>query len=184
MCACGCVRVRMNACACVRAHVSTFMSVHTSACSSSHNRRTGSVNTTRRAPLSAIAAAGTKVLIAGSPAGHTPLVDIYDVNTNAWTVGTLRSGRSQLAGAGTGNKVCVCVCVCSSCLSCAVFACGGANHLVYASWSLVTSLLGVVWSQAQLSVARFLLAAGAVGNKVVFAGGTHMRVWVGVVLDL
>ena len=40
------------------------------------------------------------------------------------------------------------------------------------------------WSQAQLSVARFLLAAGAVGNKVVFVGGTHMRVWVGVVLDL
>ena len=140
VCSCAYECVCVRACACIHVHVSAYIRM---LIVSQQAYGLGEHHAPR--PLSAIAAAGTKVLIAGSPAGHTPLVDIYDVNTNAWTVGTLRSGRSQLAGAGTGNKVCVCVCVCSSCLSCAVFACGGANHLVYASWSLVTSLLGVVW---------------------------------------
>ena len=71
-----------------------------------------------------------------------------------------------LAGAGTGNKV----------LFGGGFTYDNNFNPIPSSTVDIYDVLTNTWSTAQLSEARYGLAAAATGNKIVFAGGVNNNV--------
>ena len=85
-------------------------------------------------------------------------VDIYDASTNTWSVDSLSSARSGVAGAAVGSKI--------------FFAGGG--------WPLsnvvdVYDLATNSWSASALSEARERMSGVAASNRIYFAGGQHFN---------
>jgi len=115
----------------------------------------------------AMTAAGNKIFVAGGTAFYNGLditssVEIYDVTTGKWTNTSFSTPRHTPAAAGLQNK--------------AFF--GGGGELSRDSACCVVSnrveIYDVAtgkWSQSSLSIPRDGVAAAAIGNKVVFAGG-------------
>ena len=112
----------------------------------------------------ALAAAGTKIGIAGGdilnnngPSGPiSDQVDIYDVNSDTWTVSQLSTRRSEAAGVGYGDFL--------------YFAGGIGNSKAHKTIDVYNTLNGS-WTQLSLSLARYSFAAAATNNKILFAGG-------------
>lgn len=110
------------------------------------------------------ASAGNKILFAGGygPNGVTSSrVDIYDLNTNNWSVAELSLPRYSMAVAVLGTKI---------------FFAGGAEGgwwdgiITYSKVDIYDASTNT-WSVANLSQARGWITAASVGNKVFFAGG-------------
>ena len=107
----------------------------------------------------ALAAGGTKIGIAGGAFGDGTIsdrVNIYDVNSDTWTISQLSIPRDGAAGVGYGDSL--------------YFAGGFSDGKDRKSIDVYNTLVGV-WSKLSLSLARFDLAAGATDNKILFAGG-------------
>jgi Kelch motif len=108
----------------------------------------------------ALAAGGTKIGIAGGEIGiDGPLsdrVDIYDVNSDLWTISHLSVPRVEAAGVGYGDSL--------------YFAGGSSGGKNRKSIDVYNTLNGS-WSKLSLSLARFGLAAAAINNQILFAGG-------------
>lgn len=113
-----------------------------------------------------VATAGSKILFAGgivlgtspSASRYTSRVDIYDMNTQKWSIAELSEPRYGMATAVNGNKI---------------FFAGGENGDGTGCVNVV-DIYDVAtnnWSVAALSEGRNDLAAASVGNKVLFAGG-------------
>lgn len=83
-------------------------------------------------------------------------VDIYNSNTNTWSVKTLSAARIVGASASVGNKV--------------LFA-GGRQILNYSNRVDLFDVTTGIRSTYNLSQARTNMATAVVGNKVLFAGG-------------
>ena len=115
----------------------------------------------------AIAAAGNKIFIGGGSAFYNGLnatasVEVYDASTGKWSAATLSNPRRSLAAAGLQNKV--------------LFGGGGTLDkdgvcCVVSSRVDIYDISTGSWSQSELSVPRDGLAAAAIGNKILFAGG-------------
>lgn len=115
-----------------------------------------------------IASAGNKIFIAGGSAFYNGLnatasVEVYDASTGKWMYESLSNPRRSLAAAGLQNKV--------------LFGGGGTLDkdgicCIVSSRVDIYDISTGSWSQRELSVARDNLAAAAIGNKILFAGGT------------
>ncbi|HEU5164245.1 MAG TPA: hypothetical protein VFU29_01825 [Chitinophagaceae bacterium] len=118
----------------------------------------------------AVASAGTKVLFAGGGVimapgqfGHaTSRVDIYDYSTNSWSTAELCAPRISIAATVNDNKI---------------FFAGGdtINWDADDGWPVdsvdIYDATTNTWTVSHLSCAGYNIAAVAVGNKVLFAGG-------------
>lgn len=89
------------------------------------------------------------------------VIDIYDADTDTWSIATLSQARRQLSATTVGNK--------------ALFAGGdyGAQPTIYSNVVDIYDVNTDTWSTATLSSGRSALAATTVGNKALFAGGTN-----------
>ena len=119
------------------------------------------------------------------------VVDVYNCTTGAWSTAQLSVGRYLLAAASVGNVALFAGGYINSALLCRE---GGVrSHLLlrfarsavlWLCLPLMCATAGVyvtrvdvyngatgAWSTAQLSVARYYLAAASVGNVALFAGG-------------
>jgi hypothetical protein len=79
-------------------------------------------------------------------------VDIFDMNTQAWTIAALSSGGGRLTSAAVGNKILI------------TDGASGYVDIYDASTS--------AWTSTRLSIARRGISATTIGDKVFFAGGT------------
>lgn len=115
----------------------------------------------------AVGFAGSKIVFAGaaSYSGQTnpsTRVDIYDINTNSWSMAELRVARQDFAVVTSGNKI--------------FFAGGWEGNwwdfpIMFTNvdiYDVVTNL----WSVKHLSEPRAWIGAASAGSKVFFAGGT------------
>lgn len=104
-------------------------------------------------------AAGNKVFFAGGQdddGNSSKIVDIYDVNTNTWSVSQLSRKADGLAAATVGDKV--------------FFASG--NWGLYPDNTVdIYNLTTNTWSVASLSSGRNFITAVSANNKVYFTGG-------------
>ena len=109
-----------------------------------------------------VAAAGSKIVFAGGPYLNGPwyynssAVDIYDVNSNTWSIAALSKEREGIATVSCGNKI--------------FFAGGGFWEWAFSNIDIYDVSTNT-WTRADLSVPRSYLTAATVGNKVFFAGG-------------
>jgi hypothetical protein len=114
-------------------------------------------------------AVGSKAIFAGGNeakvnSGSIPsdAVDIYDASTGAWSVASLSVKRRSLAAASVGGE--------------AIFA-GGRTKLGEQGSNAPTGRVDIyheatgAWTTASLSEARYGLAATALGDLALFAGG-------------
>ena len=108
----------------------------------------------------ALAAGGTKIGIAGGVFGDGTIsdrLDIYDVNSDVWTISQLPTLRAEAAGVGYGDFL---------------YFAGGFGKKINAHKSIdVYNTLNGSWTKLSLSLARSGLAAAATNNKILFAGG-------------
>ncbi len=89
---------------------------------------------------------------------YTQNVDVYDFNSNTWTLKKLSKAREIGASAAVGNKI--------------LFA-GGRDALhMYNTVDIFDASTGIR-TRARLSKARTNIAVAVNGNKVVFAGGWY-----------
>jgi hypothetical protein len=113
--------------------------------------------------MATTAAGGNKIFFVGNPGSPSATIDIYDVMTDVWTTSQLSIGRTQMATVTAGNKI--------------FFAGGGwydAGGDIHPSKRIdILDLSTNTWSIDSLSEARYDLAAAAVGDKVIFAGGVR-----------
>ncbi len=111
---------------------------------------------------------GNKAIFAGGIAEDdyyvygavTDLVQIYDVDTDTWSVSALSEERISLPATTLGNK--------------AIFAGGRRPHLSSPKYSDVVDIYDVesdTWTTTTLSQARYNLAATTAGDMAFFAGG-------------
>ena len=119
----------------------------------------------------AAASVGDLAMFAGGSAIHpngavktavSNAVDIYNSTTGLWTTARLSVGRGRLAAASVGSMI--------------IFAGGYTinDSLNPYQASNVVDLYTCAtraWTTAQLSLARYDLAAASVGNVAIFAGG-------------
>jgi hypothetical protein len=91
------------------------------------------------------------------------VVDIYNSATGTWSTARLSASRMWLSGVSAGNAV--------------VFAGGvGAGGFLAADVGIAADLYNSAtgtWSTAELSAARFIVAATSLGHLAIFAGGEH-----------
>jgi N-acetylneuraminic acid mutarotase len=116
----------------------------------------------------AVGWAGSKIVFAGasSNSGQTnpsTRVDIYDINTNSWSMAELSVARQDFAVVTSGNKI---------------FFAGGweGNWWEFPVMFTNVDIYDVVtnsWSVKHLSEARAWIGAASSGSKVFFAGGTR-----------
>ncbi len=114
---------------------------------------------------SAVASAGNKIVFAGGISSDEPngssRVDIYDIAANTWSTAELSVARYGITAISAGNKI---------------FFAGGASgdgfdfFFTYSNVDIYDVSTNT-WSLAFLSDSKTDLAAAAVGNKVIFAGG-------------
>lgn len=106
----------------------------------------------------AVAAANGKVLFAGgaSNAGYYDVVDIYDANTNEWSVNTLSQPRATMAAAAVGGKL--------------LFA-GGSSNGIYSKVVDIYDTQTGKWSTSTLSKAQVNSSVTVAGNKIFISGG-------------
>ena len=116
-------------------------------------------------------AAGNKILFAGGSNGTehglNTRVDIYDIATNSFSTAELQDGnsnREDFVVTSCGNKV--------------LFA-GGVLSIgdIFDSQTSVVDIYDASsgsWSTAQLSEARYGIAATSTGDKAIFAGGSYV----------
>jgi hypothetical protein len=135
------------------------------------------------ARLPSVAAAGTKIVFAGGTNRRddncsgmwcntlpSSAIDIYDVNTHSWSTAQLSQARQGMGAVSCGNKL---------------FFAGGANFELYFNNGIVYDNVDIYdvstnsWTVAHLSQPRTNLTAAALGNKVLFAGGTTDGGWSG-----
>jgi hypothetical protein len=123
-----------------------------------------------------VAAAGSKIVFAGGANRveddcqtwcntlPSAAIDIYDVNTRAWSVAQLSQPRQGIGALGCGNKI---------------FLAGGSNYELWFNNGIVYNNVDIydastnTWTIAFLSQARTCVTAASLGNKVLFAGGTE-----------
>jgi hypothetical protein len=123
-----------------------------------------------------VAAAGSKIVFAGGANrvdGNCQMwcntlpssaIDIYDVNTHAWSFAQLSQPRQGMGAVACGNKI---------------FFAGGSNYELWFNNGIVYSNVDIydassnTWTVAFLSQARTCVTAVSLGNKVLFAGGTE-----------
>jgi hypothetical protein len=138
-----------------------------------YNSATGTWSTARlsgaRADLGA-ASVGNLAIFAGGRE-HTAdfrdnfldVVDIYNSATGTWSTARLSASRMMLSGVSAGNTV--------------IFAGGvGAGGFLAADVGIAADLYNTAtgtWSTAELSAARFFVAATSFGNLAIFAGGEN-----------
>ncbi|TMI61308.1 MAG: hypothetical protein E6H07_19800 [Bacteroidetes bacterium] len=117
----------------------------------------------------ATASVGNKIFFAGGYTREGPSawagesrVDIYDINSNSWSVAELSVARHGIAAVSAGNKV---------------FFAGGHTSFYgdvdiseYATVDIYDAATNS-WSVASLSEPRGYISATTIGNKVFFAGG-------------
>jgi hypothetical protein len=89
---------------------------------------------------------------------YSSTVDIYDINTNTWSVESLSIPRAKVAVATIGNKV--------------IFAGGEPGDNAYSDRVDIYDLSTQSWSTASLSEPRDDISAVTSNNKVYFAGGS------------
>ena len=116
----------------------------------------------------AVASAGNKILFAGaaSYSGQTSpstRVDIYDINTNSWSMAELSVARQDFAVVTAGNKI---------------FFAGGweGNWWEYPLMFTNVDIYDAAtdsWSVRHLSEPRAWVGGASAENKVFFAGGTN-----------
>ncbi|HJS55521.1 MAG TPA: kelch repeat-containing protein [Chitinophagaceae bacterium] len=116
----------------------------------------------------AVGSAGNKIVFAGaaSNSGQTDpstRVDIYDINTNSWSVAELSAARQDFSVVTSGNKI--------------FFAGGWEGNwweypLMFTNVDIYDAATDL-WSVKHLSEARAWVGAASAGNKVFFAGGTN-----------
>jgi hypothetical protein len=111
--------------------------------------------------------AGNKAFFAGGlttgNTGGLAIINIYDAPSNTWSVDRLSQERIEVAATTTGDHV---------------FFGGGYQHINmwdtpydYTSRVDIYNIATNKWSMAELSEARSGMAAIAINNKVIFAGG-------------
>jgi len=116
----------------------------------------------------AVASAGEKIFFAGGSSmnGGThsdyATVDIFNTTTQTTTTTALSIPRADITAIAAGNKI---------------FFAGGkainnSNTFVYYSTVDIYDVVTGTWSVTNLSEPRGAIAAAAVGNKVLFAGGS------------
>jgi hypothetical protein len=119
--------------------------------------------------IGSIVAAGSKILFAGGTGSSSGMqswgetrVDIYDMATNTWSIAELSEARYQMAGIAAGNKIIL-----------AGGSSGEIGDVTYRAHAAVDiyDLSTNTWSATIMSEAKAGMAAGTVGNKVLFAGG-------------
>jgi hypothetical protein len=111
-----------------------------------------------------VGAVGDKLFFIGQSCGSCDgedAIDIYNLSTNMWTTHALGTPRYNMGVVAAGSKI---------------FFAGGFNTdgLLFQDYYNVVDVYDAstnTWSYAQLSQGRTDIAAAAVGNKVVFAGG-------------
>jgi N-acetylneuraminic acid mutarotase len=104
-----------------------------------------------------VAAAGNKILFAGS---MSSTVDIFDINSQTLTTAGLSVARSEIATAALGNKV--------------FFGGGEISDGTFPTNAVdIYDVSTNSWTTASLTAPGHLIGAAAVGNKVLFAGGDH-----------
>ena len=122
----------------------------------------------------AIAVVDNKVLFAGGTKQTAGLstnvssrVDIYDASSDTWSTTELSQARSGIATAVVGTKVFFAGGWTASC-------CDGDDYPANPSSRIdIYDNATNTWTTAELSEARFDIAATANGNKVLFAGGYY-----------
>lgn len=133
--------------------------------------------------LPSVAGAGGKIVFAGGTNRRddncsgmwcntlpSSAIDIYDVNTHIWSTAQLSQARQGIGAVSCGNKL---------------FFAGGANFELYFNNGIVYDNVDIydvstnTWTVAHLSQPRTCIAAAALGNKVLFAGGTIDGGWSG-----
>ncbi len=121
-------------------------------------------------------AAGNKIFFAGgkkyangNQTAFSSTVDIYDLNTNTWSVSNLSVPRSGVATATVGNKV--------------LFA-GGEPANGFSDAIDIYDLSTESWSTAYLSEPRIGISAVTLQNKVYFAGGSSYTTGVSDHIDI
>ena len=115
----------------------------------------------------AVASAGSKIVFAGAASyiGQTSpstRVDIYDINTNSWSIAELSVARQDFAVVTSGTKI--------------FFAGGWKGNwwefpLMFTNVDIYDAATDS-WSLTHLSEARAWIGASSAVNKVFFAGGT------------
>jgi len=102
--------------------------------------------------------AGGHIHVYPGSLGYTKVIDIYDTETEAWSVDSLSIGRCFIGAVAVNGKV---------------YFAGGAT-----GEQQVTNVIDIydtedeTWSQDTLSEARGLIAAVAYGDKIYFVGGS------------
>ena len=112
----------------------------------------------------AVASAGNKIVFAGgltSSGQPSATVDIYDVNSQTWSIAQLTIPRHGIAAIAAGNNL---------------YFAGGRSQSIDTPSSRIDiyNVVSNTWSTAQLSEARSEAEAAVVGNKVMFAGGIRL----------
>ncbi len=118
--------------------------------------------------------AGNKVAFAGGwtsftclgngwfPASVSSVVDIYDIQTNNWTIAQLSTPRAGIRSVSVGNKI---------------FFAGGENGISTAYDNVdIYDVSTNTWTLVHLSTPRAYLATAVLGNKVFFGGGYYYTV--------
>ncbi|MBN2172951.1 MAG: T9SS type A sorting domain-containing protein [Bacteroidales bacterium] len=94
----------------------------------------------------------------GTSTAYTNIIDIYDLETDSWSVDSLSVPRCFVGGVAAGSKI---------------YIAGGATGT-----QQVTNVIDIfdietgVWTVDSLSVARAVIAATVCNGKIYFAGGT------------
>lgn len=89
---------------------------------------------------------------------YTKNVDVYDFNTNIWSLQHLTKAREVGAAAAVGNKI---------------FFAGGRDALTMFNTVDIFNVSSGLRTLAKLSKARTNISVGVNGNKIVFAGGWY-----------
>ena len=108
----------------------------------------------------AVASAGNKILFAGGVHAQRPTsrVDIYDLNTNTWSMAELCVGRYAMAAVASGNKIFF-----------------GGGEVGDGTWPVdsvdIYNMATNTWATSHLSAAGNGIVGASIGNKVFFSGG-------------
>lgn len=118
----------------------------------------------------AVGTVSTKILFAGGFAqgelDGTPRVDIYDMTTKTWSTSELSKPRYEITAVTAGNKIFFAGGLYGA------YVRGGNNNVILSTIVDIYDVSTNTWSVTSLPLPRHGMAAAAIGDKVLFAGGT------------